>query len=90
MEVIAAHGGEAEHAAEPQVAAVAAAEAVAEELPAIPAIDHAPKPPGEGAAVPISDAEWAQMEADLEPDPVVAWEAAYASEGPVPARASFI
>ncbi len=90
LEVVAAHDSEAEHQDEPQVATVAAAEVVAEELPAVPAIAHAPAEPKEMDAVPISDDEWAKMEAEFEPDPVVAWDRTYAAAGPVTARESFI
>jgi MshEN domain len=89
-ELIAAHDGEAEHADEPQAQALAAAEAVAQELPAVPAIAHAAKEQRDMEAIPLSDKEWAKMEAEMELDPVVAWAETYAAAGPVPARASLI
>ncbi len=90
VEIEAAHDHEAEHQAEPQVDTVAAAETVADELPAAPSIDHTPEEPQVVAAVALSDEEWADMEADYEPDPVVAWNATYASAGPVVVREAFL
>jgi len=88
LELVAAHNGEAEHKDEPQVATVAAAGAVAEELPAVPSISHQRPEPKEMEARPLSDEEWAELEPDLEPDPVIEWERTYASAGPVFARRS--
>ncbi len=89
-ELVPVHGGDADHDSTPQVATVAAAEVVADELPAPAKIAPVAEEPKEADALAISDQEWASMEADLEPDPVVLWEAAYASEGPVPVRESLI
>jgi hypothetical protein len=85
-ELLPAHGAGAEYAAEPQVETIAAAEAVAEELQPAAALYKLTEADG----VLISDEEWAGMEADLELDPVVAWEATYACAGPVTARESMI
>lgn len=77
-------------AAETAAPAPAPAAEEAAQLPAVPAISFAAAAAGELAPVAISDEEWAAMEADLEPDPVVAWQATYASAGPVPAAQSWL
>jgi hypothetical protein len=60
-----------------------------EPLPAVPPIAFTPQEK-EMVAAPISDQEWAELQADLEPDPVVVWQAIYASAGPVPAAQSWL
>jgi hypothetical protein len=87
LELTPARGG-GEHAAAPQTDTVAAAGALADELPAVPAIDHAPPRPRDLLPIPVSQEEWTRIEAEMEPDPVCAWEATYASAGPVSARTS--
>ncbi len=80
-----------EAAAEPEAApAPAAVEPAAAELPSVPAISFQPDKSGAVDPLPISDEDWATLEADLEPDPVVAWQATYASAGPVPAAQSWL
>jgi hypothetical protein len=87
LELTPARGG-GEHSTSPQVETLAAAGALLEELPPVPAIDHAPAAPRDLRPIRISDEEWARIEAEMEPDPVSAWEGTYASAGPVSARVS--
>ncbi|HOX06422.1 MAG TPA: hypothetical protein PK280_08480 [Planctomycetota bacterium] len=68
----------------------APAEAAHAVMPAVPTIDFKPEEAGVASPAALSDAEWAALEPELEPDPVVAWQATYASAGPVPAALSWL
>jgi hypothetical protein len=70
--------------------APAPAKRAAPELPPVPAISFKPEEVKEVVPAAISDEEWAAMQADLELDPVVLWQATYASAGPVPAAQSWL
>jgi hypothetical protein len=88
MELEPVHGATAGYSTSPQVDTVAAAETVATDLPVAPSVAAVPPPPIKPEPIPVSDAEWAGMEADYELDPVLAWEATYLPQGAALVRVS--
>jgi len=74
-------------AAEAPAAEIAEAEVVSAEPAEVEPLEPPPAEvaPARAAAVPISDAEFAQLEPQLEPDPVQDWWLVHAVGGPVPA-----